>query len=395
MMMSPVRAFASRHEPSPNRPIRVGFVLHVMQVAGAEVLVAETIRRLAKRVDPVIFCLDAVGALGEQLLAEGCPVVAYQRREGLDFRLPRRMARDIRARRLDVVHAHQYTPFFYGAIAGRLSGVSPRVIFTEHGRHYPDVVSARRRLTNRLVLDRLADDVNAVCEFSAKSLAEKDGFRANRIQIIPNGIDLPRYAPVADRAGLRLRLGLSPLRRYITCVARLHPVKDHRTLLKAFSSIAALRPDVDLLLVGDGPLRSELESRARELGVMDRVHFLGVRQDIPEILRAVDIFALTSVSEAASITLLEAMAAERPVVVTDVGGNPELVRHGIEGLLAPRADPGAISAAFLRILDDPEVARAMGVAGAARVRTHFLLDQTIERYYELYRRAGPGAAAGD
>jgi glycosyltransferase involved in cell wall biosynthesis len=393
MVRSAAPAKSSRREPEPLRPIRVGFVLHVMQVAGAEVLVAETIRRLGKRVDPVIFCLDAVGALGERMIAEGCPVVAFGRRQGLDLGLPRRMSRVIAARRLDVLHAHQYTPFFYGAIAGRLSGISPRVIFTEHGRHYPDVVSLRRRLINRFLLDRLADDVNAVCEFSARSLADKDGFRASRIEIIPNGIDFLRYAPTADSRALRMRLGLSPARRYIACVARFHPVKDHRTLLKAFSIVAGARADVDLLLVGDGPLRPQLELQTQELGIIDRVQFMGIRQDIPDILRAVDVFTLTSVSEAASITLLEAMAAERPVVVTGVGGNPELVRHGQEGLLAPRADAGAIASAFVRILDDPALALALGTAGAARVRAHFLLDQTIERYYQLYRRAHPMASS--
>jgi hypothetical protein len=123
-------------------PIRVGFVLHVMQVAGAEVLVNETIRRLGPRIDPVVFCLDAIGVLGERLLADGVPVVAYGRRPGLDLSVSRRMAADIRSRRVDILHAHQYTPFFYGAIAARLSSPRPRVIFTEHGRHYP--TSSRR-----------------------------------------------------------------------------------------------------------------------------------------------------------------------------------------------------------------------------------------------------------
>src|SRR5687767_3402307 len=159
-----------------DRPVRVGFVLHAMQVAGAEVLVAETIRRLGSRISPVIFCLDAVGSLGGRLIAEGIPVIAFGRKPGLDLRVSVRLAREIRNRRIEVIHAHQYTPFFYGAIAARLSGIRPQVIFTEHGRHYPDEVSPRRRAINRLVMSRLADRVNAVCDFSARSLAEKDGF---------------------------------------------------------------------------------------------------------------------------------------------------------------------------------------------------------------------------
>ena len=365
-------------------PIRVGFVLHSMQVAGAEVLVAETIERLAGRIDPVVFCLDLVGPLGGQLQRDGVPVIAFGRKPGFDFSVSKRMAREIRSRRISVLHAHQYTPFFYGAIAARLSGVRPRVIFTEHGRHFPDIVSARRRLVNRWLLDRLADHVNAVCEFSARSLSDVDGFSRSRIEVIPNGVDLPRYGRVADVASLRRQLGLDPSRRYIITVARFHPVKDHRTLLHAFAEVAPARPDVDLLLAGDGALSETLEKLAADLDIAPRVQFLGVRGDVADLLRASDVFALTSVSEAASITLLEAMACGLPVVVTAVGGNPEIVRQGVDGLLAPRGDSHAVALALLKVLDDGRLAYAMGQAGAERVRTHYRLEDTIERYFALY-----------
>jgi glycosyltransferase involved in cell wall biosynthesis len=374
-------------------PIRVGFVLHVMQVAGAEVLVDETIRRLGPRIDPVVFCLDAVGTLGQRLLADKIPVIAYGRRPGLDWSVSRRMATDIGTRQVQVLHAHQYTPFFYSAIAARLSGAKPRVIFTEHGRHYPDVVSARRRWINRIVLDRLADDVNAVCDFSARSLAEKDGFRRDRIHVIPNGIDAPKYAPSTDISALRIKLGLDPSRKYVACVARFHPVKDHRTLIDAFGLVAAQHHDTDLLLVGDGALRVELERQCRELGLSSRVRFLGVRDDVADILRAVDVFALTSVSEAASITLLEAMGSGLPVVVTAVGGNPEIVRDGVDGLLAPRGDARAIGTALTRLLEGAALRARLGQSAATRVRSTYRLEQTVDKYYDLYATLAPSRRA--
>jgi glycosyltransferase involved in cell wall biosynthesis len=247
-------------------------------------------------------------------------------------------------------------------------------------------VSSRRRFANRLFFDHLADAVNAVCAFSAHSLSRVDGFSGERIEVIENGIEVSRYGPAADRDTLRRSLGLDPGRRYVANVARFHPVKDQAMLLRAFRDVAVARPDVDLLLVGDGQLRPDLEALVRQLGIGSRVHFLGVRSDVPDILRAIDVFALTSVSEAASLTLLEAMASGVPAVVTEVGGNPEMVRDGIEGLLVPRGDASATTAALLRLLDNPTEAAALGAAGRARVLARYRLENTIQSYLRLYRR---------
>ncbi|HEX4347315.1 MAG TPA: glycosyltransferase [Vicinamibacterales bacterium] len=371
----------------PQAPIRVGFVLHTMQVAGAEVLVAETIRRLGPRITPVVVCLDAVGQIGARMTAEGVPVVALGRAPGFDFTVARRLAAEVAAREIEIVHAHQYTPFFYTALARLLTRQRVHVMFTEHGRHFPDIVSPKRRLVNRFVLSRLADEVNGVCRFSTDSLARADGFGRRPMEVIENGIDLPRYDDAADKDALRVRLGLDPSRSYVACVARFHPVKDHATLLHAFARVASARPDVDLLLAGGGPLQDTLEELARSLGIRQRVHFLGIRDDVPDVLRASDVFSLTSVSEAASLTLLEAMGTGLPVVVTDVGGNPEIVADGETGFLVPRGDAGAVAAALMKLLADPATARSLGAAGRRRVEERFQLDRTIGTYYSRYAAA--------
>lgn len=359
--------------------IAIGLVVHVMQMAGAERLVVETIRRLGSRVRPTVFCLDAQGSLGAELEREGIDVVVFGRRPGLDLSVGRRLADEIGRRQIQVVHAHQYTPFFYAALARLRPGRRFKLILTEHGRHYPDLVSAKRRLGNRLLLARLADRINAVCAFSADALAVKDGFPRERIEIIPNGIDLAEY----DQASAASDLPAG--RRFITTIARFHPVKDHATLIRAFARIAGRFPDVDLLLAGEGPLKHDLESLTATLRVTDRVRFLGVRRDVPALLKATTIFALTSVSEGASLTVLEAMAAGRPIVLTDVGGNPELVRRDVDGLLAPRGDVDGIAQAFASLLSDSALAARLAESASQRVRREFLLDRTIERYYELYR----------
>jgi glycosyltransferase involved in cell wall biosynthesis len=362
----------------------VALVVHVMQVAGAEMLVAETIRRLGSRIEPTIFCLDAVGPLGEQLQSEGVPVVSFGRRPGRDWRVVRLMARELRQRRIQVIHAHQYTPFFYSALARVAAGGKPRLMFTEHGRHYPDVVGRPRQIVNRLLLARLATVTNAVCRFSADALQAVDGFSGVPVGVVENGIEPSLYRSDADVRAARQYMGLDADRQYVTNIARFHPVKDQASLVDAFRTVASVRDDVDLLLVGDGPLRPELEAQVHHLGLGARVKFLGIRRDVPDVLAASTVFCLNSVSEAASLTLMEAMAAGRPVVVTDVGGNPEIVRQGVDGLLVPRRDPGALAAALLQVLDSPALARRMGESGAGRVREVYRIDRTVQRYFDLY-----------
>jgi glycosyltransferase involved in cell wall biosynthesis len=365
----------------------VGFVVHVMQMAGAERLVVETIRRLGNRIRPTVFCLDAIGLLGADLQRENVDVAVLGRRPGLDLPVARRLSNEIAQRDITVLHAHQYTPFFYAALAKLLRPGRARLILTEHGRHYPDIVSGRRRLGNRLLLARLADRVNAVCAFSADALAANDGFARDRIEVIPNGIDVGQYENPA-RAG---DLGIE--RRYVTCIARFHPVKDHATLLRGFASVAAPFPDLDLVLCGDGPLRNDLDALAQALGISERVRFLGVRRDVPAILKASTVFCLTSVSEAASLTVLEAMAAALPVVLTNVGGNPELVRDGVHGLLVPRSDPSAVATALTTLLNDSRYAARLASAAAQRVRHQFLLETTVARYYALYEELAEGRSS--
>jgi L-malate glycosyltransferase len=366
----------------PARPlIRVGFVLHGLQVAGAEMLVVQIIERLRGHIQPTIFCLDGIGALGEQLDPTEVDVIALDRRPGRDFRVAWRMARHVRRLGVEILHAHQYSPFFYAALAKAMSGSPVRLVFTEHGRHFPDTVSWHRRMANRFLLSHLADSVNAVSAFSADSLAHQDGFSRSRIEVIENGVDLARFTTNSV-----FPADLDPNRRYVVNVARFHPVKDQVTLLRAFRQVAAEHSDVDLLLVGDGPLRGDLERLAHELNLDRRVHFLGVRHDVAAILHASQVFVLTSVCEGAPLTLLEAMAAGISPVVTAVGGNPEIVRDGIDGYLTPRGNAEAIAEAIEKLLDDSTIRAAMGAAAAQRVREHYAIERTVNRYRALYER---------
>ena len=356
-----------------------------MQVAGAEILVAEIVRRLGEQLQPTIFCLDGIGQLGEQLQQQQIEVVNLGRQAGFDRGLAKRFAREIRQRDIQVLHAHQYTPFFYSALARTRGARGIPIILTEHGRHYPDVVSAKRRWCNRLFLARFADRINACCQFSASALSSLDGFPKRRVEVIYNGVDTDRFSQERDMRAARAAIGLDNDRKYVSMIARFHPVKDHATMVRAFHHVCRERDDTDLILVGDGEDRKRIERLVGELGIAPRVHFWGVRDDVETILQAVDVFALSSVSEAASLTLLEAMACGCPVVVTRVGGNPELVEEGVSGLLAPRGDANTFGHALLKLLEDSGRARSFGAAGRRAVLERFQLDQAVGRYAELYR----------
>jgi glycosyltransferase involved in cell wall biosynthesis len=188
-----------------------------------------------------------------------------------------------------------------------------------------------------------------------------------------------------DVAAKRREQGVGEGDPVIGIAARFASVKDHATLLRAFGRVRVVRPDAKLVLAGDGELRGDLEALGDELNLGESVRFLGVRRDVPELLATWDVFCLSSLSEGTSVTLLEAMAAGLPTVVTDVGGNPEIVEHGATGLLAPRGDDAGLADAMLALLADPQRRRRMGEAGRERVTRLFTLDRMIEDYRRLYR----------
>ncbi|MEO1529726.1 MAG: glycosyltransferase [Planctomycetota bacterium] len=371
-------------------PIRVGFVMHKMQVAGAEVLVTQIIEQLEGRIDPVVLCLDAVGELGYKLIEKGVPVISLDREPGMDWGVAKRLADEIKSRNLEVIHAHQYTPFFYAALARLRHRAKAKVIFTEHGRHYPDIVSWKRRWANRLLLQRYADITTACCDFSTEALKNIEGFP--KAFTLPNGVDLrelPARGGQAEQEALRRKLELDIERPYAACIARFHPVKDHATLIRAWHHVHESLPAAKLLLVGDGPERQNLESLVRELSEQRKsfsnsIEFLGVRNDVGEILRAVDVFSLTSVSEAASLTLLEAMASECASVVTDVGGNGEHLREGMDGYLVPRGDHGALASRLGELLASGDRSREMGKSAREQVQAKFNLPDAVSSYLKYF-----------
>lgn len=363
-------------------------LVHSLNVGGAEILAERFARRIATWGRVVFGCLDEKGVLADRLEGEGFRVACVGRRSGLDLACAWRLGRFIKEEKVALVHAHQYTPFFYAALARQLRG-GPPILFTEHGRFFPDFPNRKRMLINPWLLRR-RDRVVAVGECVRAALVHNEGIPRERIEVIYNGVDLERVNLPAARADARAELGLAEESFGILMVARLDPIKDHRAAVAAMARLRAKRPNARLFLAGDGPERANIERAAREHGASDIVRLLGTRRDIPRLLAAADAFLLTSVSEGIPLTVIEAMGASLPVVATRVGGLPEVVTDGETGFLVPSGDAAAIAAALDRLAGDPDLRRRLGASGRVQALARFREEEMMDRYDALFRALAPG-----
>jgi glycosyltransferase involved in cell wall biosynthesis len=210
-------------------------------------------------------------------------------------------------------------------------------------------------------------------------------YQSPRPPLIRNGIDVAGYSAAAvSRDAWRARQGFSSEDLLFLCVARFYLQKNHKTLIEAFASGPAKISNAKLVLAGDGQLRGDIERQASDLGISGKVHFLGRRDDIPEVLAACDVFALASLWEGNPLSVMEAMAAGLPVVVTAVGGVPELVASEKQGIVVAPGDARALSSALMRLATDPAMRRAMGMAAAKRAQAEFDDRNMVEAYESLY-----------
>jgi glycosyltransferase involved in cell wall biosynthesis len=297
------------------------------------------------------------------------------------------LVRFFRAFRPDIVHTHTAKAGALGRLAARLTGV-PVVVHTYHGHVFGGYFSTRataRVVTVERWLARVTSRLIAVSETVKRELEHHRIAGPGRITVLPLGLDLGRFLGCEAHAGtLRRQLGAADGGPLIGIVARLVPIKRHEDFLAAGALLAARIPGARFVIVGDGERRTELEALVRRHGLQDKVTFLGWRQDLDRIYPDLDVVALTSANEGSPVSLIEAMAAGRPVVGTRVGGVPDLVEHGVSGLLVPAGDPPAIAEAMAALVGNPERRRAMGDAGRKQVRDAYRVDRLVADVERLY-----------
>lgn len=373
------------HHLSTYPQTTVCHLLHGLWVGGAEVLASRLARGLQDSFRFLFVCLDELGTLGRELQREGFPVVVLGRKPRVDWFCSWRLSRLLRKERVDLIHAHQYTPFFY-ALTARLLYRRPPILFTEHGRHFPDFPRPKRKLANRLLLQQ-RDRVVGVGQAVRQALIQNEGLPGQRIEVIYNGINLgtPKN-PEGERCRVRQELGLKKNELVVLQVARLDPIKDHGTALRSFARLANRCPEARLLIVGEGPQEETIRAQVRQLHLESQVLLLGLRTDIPSLLAAADLFLLTSVSEGIPLTIIEAMTAELPVVATKVGGLPEIIEDGKNGFLVPAKDDATLAEKILLLATNPSRRKDMGQAGAHLARRMFSEPAMKTAYLNLYQQ---------
>jgi sugar transferase (PEP-CTERM/EpsH1 system associated) len=343
---------------------------------------------LIQGVDPsrfrtVLCCIERQGEWFCEAERYCDAALVLNKKPGLAYGLPFKLARFFKANHVDIVHCHNFAGFVYGSLGARIARHSA-VVYTVHGPEMPD--KTRQRLFQRLPL---VDAVVTVSEHMRRTAVERIGLKAERVTTIANGI------PVRDRGDSRrqedIKGDAGPGERAfaIGSVGRLSPEKDQKMLLRGFALVISKHPNARLLMVGDGPLRQELEACSKALGLAAHVRFLGSRPDVAEILDGLDLFVMSSREEGLPVALLEAMAAGLPVVATRVGGIPDVVTSGKTGILVPAGEPERLAEAINTLIEDRELATAIGLEGQKIVAERFDSSHMVARYEELYARMRP------
>ena len=369
-------------------PIHVAHLVLGLRIGGLEMVVVNLVNGARQSaVRHSVYCLDEQGELGAMLAGEGTVVRFLNRRIPRDWRLPRRLAQVAREDRVDVIHAHNFTPFVYSTLSHMLSS-GPPVVATFHNTRLASWGTRRSSVVRLLsrgvtsavaVSPQTADVLNGMLNSNAK----------RRLTVIPNGVDVERFTacPPEVRTGVRRELGFDEDVPLVGSVGRLSPEKDYSTLIQALATCKTTHPSTCLAICGDGPDRPSLEIRVNDLNLQADVRLPGARTDIARFLAALDVFVLSSLTEGTSIALLEAMAASRPIVATAVGGTVDLITHEHDGVLVKSGDAAAIGNAISRMLSDRAKAAQMGVAARDTVNARYSLQAMRDQYDELYRAA--------
>ena len=328
--------------------------------------------------------------LWEELYALGVEMVPISLAGELspvkDYAVVHKLVKYLHQSGTTILHCHSSKGAFVGRLAAAIAR-TPIVLFTAHNSiFYEEWPAWKKKLmaTVEKILARFTDKIITVSDALKQEILDREGLPPNLLTTIYNGIEIERFAQQTDSKTIRRNLNLPELGAVIGTIARLAPQKGISYFLKAASLLKEYQ--VSFLVVGDGPLREALEKEVEELGLNHRVIFAGQQDNIPEILALLDIFVLPSVTEGLPLTILEAMAAGKPVVATRVGGVPEAILEGKTGLIVAPKDPEALAVALASLLGEKDRINRMGTYGQRYVQEKFTVEHMVQKTTDLYNQ---------
>ena len=360
-------------------------ILHVMSrlpVGGVENQLLTVLRKYDReRVQPYVCCLSDKGEVGREIEQLGIEVFCLNKlRHRFDWTIVKDIYSLIKHKDVEIVRTHQYHANLYG----RLAAIFARVSCTVASVHniYTMDKKFHRRIINKL-LTGFTDKVIAVSEAVKSDIVRYDSVPEEKVDVIYNGIDTGSFLR-ADGSKIRSEFGIPATVPVIGTVGRLSPQKGQKYLLEAIARAVKKHPHIVLLIVGNGPINDELREYASTLGIKEHAIFTGARKDIPVLLAAMDVFVFPSLWEGLGNALIEAMAAGKPIIASDLPPVREVINSHEVGILVPAADYREIASALERLLSDKELSNAMGEAARKRAATCFDIDYTMKRYMDLF-----------
>ena len=403
--MFPLRGRRAASEPDASGRVRLMKVVPTFMCGGTENQFMTLGRSLdSNRFDLEFACLRRWGGFVDEIDQRRIPLLEC---EVTSFRSPdalvqqARLARHIVKRRIDIVHAYSFYGNVFALPPARLAR-TPVVIASIRDRA-PYLTPMQKRVQRYAC--RLADCILANAD-AVKDWLIGEGYDGSKITVIRNGVDLSRFDHSSDALAVRREFGLPDDVPLVTVVSRLNRMKGLEQFLEAAAAIRVRVPEARFLIVGetapnDRPYLSVLTGLAERLGLSDRVVFAGLRTDVPQLLASATVSVMPSLNEALSNVLLESMAAGVPLVATRVGGTPEAIEDGVNGLLVPPADPAALANAICHLLAEPEFARRLGLAARQSISERFSTERMVSATEQLYlslldkRRCVTAPAAGE
>jgi len=363
--------------------INIMHLLCSLTRGGMEMGIVGRVNRHNSAIFNLSICSFLPGGPLKELIKEGIEVVELKKRAGNDLTLPIKLMKLFKKKNIHIVYSHNWGTLCEGAIGARLAGI-PIVIHQEHGTVINVIKAKKIRFWTQKFIFNFVDQIVTVSETLRKLMIESLGVDEKKIITILNGVDIDMFKNKIDKNKEREKFSLTMDVPVIGTIGRLVPVKDYKTLLYSLVEIKRQIQDIKLLLIGNGPLKNELEELVKKLGLSENVLMLGERSDIPQLLKIMDVFVLPSLFEAMSRTILEALISEIPVVVTNVGGNSEVITHGSNGLLVPPQNPNELAQAIMSLLKDKNKAKTFAAVGRKLVEEKFSIQRMVEDDEKLF-----------